>query len=94
MIVTLRTVPRDSGSTSVVLTRDPGDPRDPEVVNVFPTSRQAVRWLVDVAQRIEAQAGARCRTKSVSLRALPWAPWRATVRFDLAIEPGEHLSLG
>lgn len=94
MIVTLRTVPRDDGRTSVVLTRNPGDPRDPEVVNVFPTSRGAVRWLIDMMERIEKQAGPRLLSKSLRLRALPWFPWQARARITLAVAPGEHVRLG
>ena len=94
MVVTLRTLPRSDGSTSVVLTRDPADDRDPEVVNVFPTSHAAVRWALDMGARIEAQAGARMISKHTTTKCPEWGPWRARVRLVIAVAPGEHVRLG
>lgn len=57
VIVTLRTLPRSDGRTSVVLTREPSHPDDPEVLDVFDSSKEAVRFLLSSITRVTQQAG-------------------------------------
>lgn len=91
MIITLRTVPRDTGETSVVLTRSPGDPRDPEIMGVFVTSRAAIAWMLEQTTRICAKAGDRCTRSRTTYDVKSDGPSVGTVRLDLEIESGEEL---
>lgn len=57
MIVTLRTLPRDDGQTSVILTRVPSHPDDPEVLMVTESDREAINWILEQVPRLVLQAG-------------------------------------
>lgn len=91
MIVTLRTLPRSSGETSVVLTRSPGDPRDPEVVGVFVTSRAAIQWMLDMVIRIGKQADGRLVGYESRYNVREDGPSSGTVKLDLDLLEGEEL---
>ena len=91
MIVTLRTVPRSDGSTSVVLTRAPADARDPEVVTAFPLSRQAVEWILIMVSRISQQAGDRLQGYESRYHVRSNGPCSGTVRLHLDIPVGDEL---
>lgn len=91
MQITLRTLPRDDGQTSVILTRSPGDPRDPEVVNVFPTSRSAVFWLAKMALRIKDWAGARYQGGGLQYALPEMGKCSARFRAEIEVGDGEEL---
>lgn len=93
MIVTLRTLPRSSGETSVVLTRAPSDPRDPEVVGVFVTSRAAVHWMLEAVCRIGRKAGDRLRGYESRYSMREDGPSSGTVKLELRLEAGEELTV-
>lgn len=44
-VLTLRTLPRDDGRVSVVATREPAEPADPEVLGIEPTAVEALARL-------------------------------------------------
>lgn len=60
--LTLRTVPRSDGQTSVVLTRDPASPDDPEVLGVFKTAKAAMTSVLQSWAAIAKQSGRSIRT--------------------------------
>jgi len=93
MIVTLRTLPRDDGGTSVILTRDPSDPRDPEVVNVFGSSRKAVEWMLNTTCRIVAEAEDRCLGYESRYRVRAAGECTGFVRLTLELADGEELQV-
>jgi len=93
VIVTLRTLPRDNGETSVVLTRVPGDPRDPEVVGVFVTSRAALEWLINMGTSIGRKAGDRLRRSTARYDIRSDAPSSGTLTLDLELADGEELTV-
>jgi len=92
MRVTLRTVPRSDRSVSVVLTRDPGDERDPEVVEVLENITAAWAFIIRSEARISLQATGRVRPVLFRLRKFPSGkPKAVTMSFDIDLGPGEHL---
>lgn len=91
MNITLRTLPRDSGETSVVLTRVPSDPRDPEVVGVFRSSRVALIWLLEQVSKITRQAGPKFVRAQTRTDVLEEGQSSGTVTMTLDLEPGEEL---
>lgn len=53
---TYRTLPRDDGKTSVVLTADPMRPSDPEVVKVFESSIAATNFVIERTKKVAGAA--------------------------------------
>jgi len=91
MIVTLRTLPRSSGETSVVLTRIPSDERDPEVVNVFESSRKAIEWMLATTCRIIAKAGDKAHGYETRYKVVKSGECTGFARLELDLENGEEL---
>lgn len=94
MILTLRTLPRSSGETSVVLTRTPSHPDDPEVVGVFVTSRAACHWIMDEVTRLVRKAGQRLVGSDNRYVLRADRPSSGVVRLELDLQPGEEIKVG
>ncbi len=91
MNITLRTLPRSSGEFSVVLTRSPGDPRDPEVVGVFKSSRVALIWLMEQVAKITRQAGPKFVRAQSRTDVVEDGVSSGTVTLTLDLKDGEEL---
>lgn len=94
MIVTLRTIPRSNRQTSVVLTRAPSSPLDPEVMGQFVTSRAAVAWMLDMLQRIKLKAGDAMKGFEGRYNVRTDGPSSATIRIELELEPDDKAVYG
>ncbi len=57
MKLTIRTLPRDDGQTSVVLYQTPCRPEDPEVLGVFADAREARNFVIRQAQVLHLSSG-------------------------------------
>ena len=90
MIVTLRTLPRDNGQTSVVLTRVPTHPDDPEVLMVAATDREAMTWILDQVPRLILQAGEDFRSYDGRYH-MTLEESRAVVTLDLDLPAGSRV---
>jgi hypothetical protein len=73
------------------MTRAPVHPDDPEVVDVFPTSRQAVEWMLDVTIRLGRRAGPKLRAYDSRCHIDEGGPCSCTVKLTLDLAPGEEV---
>lgn len=83
MIATLRTIKRSDGRVSVVLSRQPALPRDPEVLEVHPDPVSATKALLGWVEQLREAAGDRVVLRKWVVE----AGKRAMVRLELTPIP-------
>ena len=87
MKITIRTLPRDDGDTSVILCQTPCRPVDPEVLGVFNDAREARNFVIRQAQVLHLSAGEAFLRGEVTAVLGKQASAKAELEFDDAFVP-------